>query len=402
MKNFNLLFTVLFIIGMSFISCGEDETTGPDSGGDNLYVEIASPADGQTFVEGDTINFTGSGLNLEGGVLEDSMLVWVSDIDDTIGIGGSFIRDDLSINHHIITLTGTDSEGKTGSESVDITITRDYYRLITVSATAGYQMGWGGISDDEIPVHTVSLDSFRIGKYEITYGLWKEVMDWAVSSGGYTFTNEGRTGGCYPAPCVNTDRHPVTEIDWRDCIAWCNAYSEMEGLEPVYYTSPAQTEVYRSSLPVSYIYNDYVDWSANGYRLPTEAEWEYAARYIDGTMISSGGKHSGYNIYVNIEDCAWFYQNSVSGTHPVGELKPNSLGAHDMSGNVWELCWDIFGEYPSISQDNPHGPDEGTDRVMRGGSWNGYASYCQTSYRRRIRPRDSFYNIGFRVCRNVE
>ena len=400
MKNSYTHIIAVLIILISLAACSEDNGTEPFTGGDEPYVQIISPTDGQTFVEGDSIYFTGNGLDSENRALEDSMLVWESDHDDTIGTGPSFIRDDLSVNHHIITLTGTDSEGRTGSESIDLIVTRNYEQLITVPATDGYPMGWGGISDDEIPVHTVSLDQFRIGKYEVSYGLWKEVMDWAVASGGYTFTNSGRTGGCYPAPCDNTDMHPVTEISWRDCIAWCNAYSEMEGLEPVYYTSSDQTEVYRSSLPGSNMRNDYVDWSANGYRLPTEAEWEYAARYISEGLVSPGGKHSGYNIASATDSCAWYYQNSVSGTHPGGELIPNSLGAYDMSGNVWEFCWDWFGEYPSVSQDNPHGPNEGMDRIKRGGAWNGYESYCQTSYRGRIRSIDSFYNTGFRLCRN--
>jgi len=400
MKKLTVISFILFIISISVINCSEDEAVKPELDDERPEVLIASPSDGAAFTAGDTINFVGSGLDYERTVLPDSMLVWTSDKDDTLGTGASLVRDDLSVNTHHITLSGTDSDGRTGSETITITVNRDFDRLITVPGTSGYLMGWGGISDAEVPQHSVALDHFAIGKYEVTYELWSEVREWAVSTGGYTFSNYGNQGGCYPPPCGDTDQHPVTEISWRDCIAWCNAYSEMRGFDPAYYTGPDQTEVYRSSLPGSDIDSDCVDWSADGFRLPTEAEWEYAARYIDGSLISMGSRHSGYNIYPNIDNCAWYYQNSMSGTHETGELNPNNLEIHDMSGNVWELCWDWFGDYPDIAVENPHGPTEGTDRIKRGGSWNGYASWCQTAYRNKINPIGSFYDTGFRVCRS--
>ena len=131
------------------------------------------------------------------------------------------------------------------------------------------------------------------------------------------------------------------------------------------------------------------------FRLPTEAEWEYAAR---GGNKSKGYKYSGSNTLDNV---AWYTNNSSSKTHPVGQKQPNELGLYDMSGNVWEWCQDWYGSYSSSSQTNPTGPSSGSYRVLRGGSWYHFARICRVSYRLNSDPDDRYNLNGFRlVCRS--
>jgi len=284
---------------------------------------------------------------------------------------------------------------------------QDDYDLLTVPETIGYLMGWEGIAANEEPVHTVSLNAFEISKYEVTYALWIEVKTWAESN-GYGFSNSGQQGGCSTEPCGATNQHPVTNISWRDCIAWCNAYSEKESLTPVYYTTSEKTDIYRNSSTGGDIGNDFVDWDGDGFRLPTEAEWEHAARFIDVIHFTTGAEHSGYNLDPDIYGCAWYENNAGSGTQPVGQLQENNLGAYDMSGNVWEWCWDKYGIYPSGFQDNPLGPDVNVSdpniyRVHRGGSWSSSAAYCRSAVRdfsgRNSASQESY--TGFRVARSI-
>jgi len=380
--------------------CGDDEITDPGEGALAPSVHIASPPEGAVYTEGDTIRFSGGGEDRSGSALPDSMLVWMSDVDDTLGTGSYLERDDLSTGGHVISLTGTDDEGKSRIEKVSITVMEEQ-GLVRVPAVSGFPMGWELLYPDEMPVHEVSLGGFEIGMHEVTYALWTRVKGWAESN-GYSFASEGLRGGCPVPPCAATDAHPVTSVSWRDCVAWCNAYSEMLGLEPAYYTSQAHAKVYRDPFIGGDIGSDCVDWSASGFRLPTEAEWECAARFIDGVSFSSGAQHSGYDLEDNIDGCAWYGGNSGGSTHPAGQLAQNSLGAWDMSGNVWEWCWDWFawdyyGQSPGA---DPRGPETGTMRVVRGGAWANYASDCRTANRLATRPTNIFVDSGFRVCRS--
>ena len=169
-------------------------------------------------------------------------------------------------------------------------------------------------------------------------------------------------------------------MTWYDAVEYCNALSEQEGLTPCYNLSDWSC-----------------DFSADGYRLPTEAEWEYAAR--GGMNWEDNYRYSGTTD--NLGDYAWYYSNSGGQTHEVGTKGPNQLGINDMTGNVWEWCNDWYSSsyYGSSPSNNPTGPDSGSPRVERGGSWNGNASYCRVANRFYLNPGFSYYYIGFRVLR---
>ncbi|MDP8221584.1 MAG: SUMF1/EgtB/PvdO family nonheme iron enzyme [Candidatus Stygibacter frigidus] len=217
--------------------------------------------------------------------------------------------------------------------------------------------------DDELPVHEVTLSSFYIGKYEVTQGEYEVMM------------------GSNPAHDYGVgDNYPVYYVSWYDAVEFCNALSEQESLTPCYDLS------------------DWIcDFSADGYRLPSEAEWEYAAR--GGVNWEDNYRYSGTTN--NSEEYAWY---NTSQTHEVGTKVSNQLYIHDMSGNVWEWCNDIYSYcyYDSSPSENPKGPGFGSERVPRGGGWNISAFVCRVAIRVGNSPNVSGKNMGFRVIRTAE
>ena len=193
---------------------------------------------------------------------------------------------------------------------------------------------------DEKPTHRVSLSSFYIGKYEVTQALWKAVMG----------SNPSRFEG---------DNLPVERVSWNDCQTFLRKLNAMTG---------------------------------KTFRLPTEAEWEFAAR---GGNRNRGYQYSGSNV---LSDVAWYADNSGSKTHNVGTKAPNELGIYDMSGNVWEWCQDRKGSYSSSAQTNPKGPSSGSLRVFRGGSWFDFAGSCRVALRSSNAPGISYYFFGLRLA----
>ncbi len=228
-----------------------------------------------------------------------------------------------------------------------------------------FQMGWdsGNSWDFRMkPVHSVYVDSFYMGTYEITQDIYKQVMG----------SNPSRWKGA---------RLPVERVSWYDAVAFCNALSRRDGLDEVYTINGESVSC---------------DWGKVGYRLPTEAEWEYAAR---GGSKSQGYTYAGSN---TVGDVAWYGYDDNSGgrTHEAGGKKPNELGLYDMSGNVWEWCWDGYGDYSASAQTNPRGPwitSSGSYRVVRGGSWYSIASSVRSAARDRDTPSYRNRYIGFRL-----
>ena len=194
--------------------------------------------------------------------------------------------------------------------------------------------------DDEKPIHQVTLSSFSIGRYEVTQEEWETVM------GSTSFRFRGTN-------------MPVEQVSWNDCQEFIRMLNLLTGKK---------------------------------FRLPTEAEWEYAAR---GGNKSRDYKYAGSN---SLGDVAWFADNSDSKTHEVGQKLPNELGLYDMSGNVYEWCNDWKGPYTSLSQTDPQGSFSGSLRIFRGGSWSGDAGYCRVSYRSSYTPDYRDGDLGLRLA----
>ena len=211
-----------------------------------------------------------------------------------------------------------------------------------------------------------TVATFQIGKYEVTWGEWREVRDWAVMNG---YSDLAGVGGTHPEGAA--DSFPVCRVNWYDVVKWSNAKSAKEGLTPVYQLSGATYKTGESAPTVNS--------GANGYRLPTEKEWEWAAR---GGTSSQGYTYSGSD---DINAVGWYVGNSVGETRVIGQKAANGPGVYDMSGNVSEWCWDIHESY---------------FRRIRGGSWYGAADLCAVAVRGYSSPYVRYSYIGFRLARS--
>ena len=218
--------------------------------------------------------------------------------------------------------------------------------------------------NDEKPQHQVFVSGFCLGRFAVTRGLWREIL----GSGRSEWKRD-----------ADDDRLPANHVNWFDAVGFCNVLSERRGLRPCYR-----------------IDGENVEWDrgADGYRLPTEAEWEYSVRAGTTTRWFCGDDEE------LLERYAWYGEDVInSNVHPVGQKKPNLWGFYDLSGNVYEWCWDWLGDYSSEPASDPIGPDGGEYRVLRGGAfWDG-ARILRSAVRYRFRPRDRVVDDGFRVAR---
>lgn len=236
-----------------------------------------------------------------------------------------------------------------------------------VMVTGGtFQMGSATGSTIERPIHSVTVSTFYIDKTEITYVKWTDVRNWGLTH-GYSDLVAGTNSSSV------SSNHPVNQISWYDAVKWCNARSEQEGLTPVYYTNNTLNAVYRTGNADVAV--DAVRWTANGYRLATEAEWEFAS---GGGTKSLRFIYSGSNI---VDSVAWYVSNSGNSTQPVSKKAGNELGLYDLSGNVAEWCWDWYGTYSSSAQSDPKGPTPSQWRLSRGGAYNYDANGCRVTVR---------------------
>jgi formylglycine-generating enzyme len=261
----------------------------------------------------------------------------------------------------------------------------------------------------ERPIHLVYLSEYYIGRHEVSKGLWDKVFSWAVDH-GYEFTNQGMGKG---------SNHPVHSVSWYDTVKWCNALSEMTGLTPAYYIDTNHITTYKTGLVD--VLNSFVKWEFGGYRLPTEAEWEKAARGgVHGKRFPWGDTitHNEAN-YFSVSR----YEYDLSPTRnyhplyvamdydkpftsPVGSFPENHYGLYDFGGNLREMCWDWHQDnwymLDEATSPNPQGPPIGNNRILRGGHYATTAEYLRCSIRLGFTVRywlNGSKEDGFRIVR---
>ena len=225
-----------------------------------------------------------------------------------------------------------------------------------------FKMGCAQAGGDEVPVHNVHLSDFYIGKYEVTVAQYRAFCN----ATGHTFPSPPPSGWYEEHDKAIkwqwNDTYPIVNISYYDAKAYCKWLSELTG---------------------------------DKYDLPTEAQWEYAAR---GGQLSKSYTYAGSN---DIDEVAWYDETTnEKGVKQVGRLKPNELGIYDMSGNVWEWCLDFYGKYTASSQRDPQGPSRGDFRVVRGGSWYYVDDMARITGRDGPKPTFADFNYGFRVVKN--
>jgi formylglycine-generating enzyme required for sulfatase activity len=287
--------------------------------------------------------------------------------------------------------------------------------MASINDTNSFLMGDANGTAGGLPIHQVNVSPFLMDSNLVTYTLWTNVYHWATNANlGYSFTNAGSAK-------LTTSNNPVQTVSWYDVVKWCNARSEKDGLEPCYYIDTNWTTVYRTG--TNNLPSGCVKWSANGYRLPTEAEWEKAARgklvglrFPWGDTISqllanfqSYAKTPFYPPY-DLSTAQWNpigQAGGSPGTSPVGSFLRNGYGLSDMTGNLEEWCWDRYSStyYSTYATNawpaNPLGPVSGTSRVTRGGSWSDLVLSCLCGARTSVLPKTANNVIGFRCARGT-
>jgi len=286
-------------------------------------------------------------------------------------------------------------------------------RLIDISPPAGMALIPAGVftmgdtldgESNAIPT-SVTVSGFYMDTQVVSYGFWLSVYNWATNN-GYDFDNPGSGKAA---------NHPVQTVDWYDAVKWCNARSEMESLKPAYYTDGALTIVYRSG--VVDLASTNVSWDA-GYRLPTEAEWEKAARgglvgqrFPWGNLISESladyfGKTNVYTYDLGPNGSNQLFNKpslDFPYTSPVGYFAPNGYGLYDMAGNIMQWCWDWYGPVYAGGID-PRGPESGSNfKILREGSWqnNAHDSRCAARTTSYGYTGEAANTIGFRCARGL-
>jgi formylglycine-generating enzyme required for sulfatase activity len=292
-----------------------------------------------------------------------------------------------------------------------------FFRLVPTTTPAGMALipaGWftigNSIGDPDItnanPTN-VYVSAFYMDVNLVNYGLWTNVYAYATSQ-GYNFVNAGTNGG-------TGTNYPVEKVDWFDCVKWSNARSQQAGLTPCYYTDAGFNQVFTNGDNGTTVY---ANWTARGYRLPTEAEWEKAARgggiglrFPWGNLIQTNhAQYSACTFCGNDYDLGPTVEHA--GASPVGSFDANGYGLRDMAGNVYEWCWDGYGGStatgsPYLGGANPTGTEFVSGRILRGGSWSGQAGWARCAFRNTWFPNGTCFpfsandGFGFRCARGL-
>lgn len=327
-----------------------------DSAALSVSVRISSDGGTTWTVPATTLSGNGIGANVSPGT--NKSIVWDAAAD----------WDGQWSDRMRVEVTATDSGG---------TPPADEFVLIPGGTNSG--------TDPDFGAYSLTVSSFYMGRTEVTWGTWRTVRDWAAAN-GYDIGGVG---------AGKADTHPVHSMNWYDAVKWCNARSQMEDRTPCYTVSGS---VYTTGQPGG-VSDIACNVSASGYRLPTDVEWEYAARGgVAGKRFPWGDTitHSRANYYssssysYDVSPTRGYHPTYNDGTYPytspVGSFAANAYGLYDMAGNVWEWCWDWYPGY------------EGSIRVIRGGGWSYFAYYCRAGNRYCYRPVNRYYYDGFRAC----
>jgi formylglycine-generating enzyme required for sulfatase activity len=388
------MFAVVVLLGLVFTGCSGG---GGGGGGDPVAVTGVTliPKTLALLVGGEpeTLTPTVSPANAT-----NKAVTWSSNDEEVATVSANGLVTAVAEGEATITVTTADGGfsdtcAVTVHPSVIQEIANNMLQITGGTFTMGSPAGEAGRNSDETE-HSVTLTkNFKMSKFQVTQEQYEAVTGSNPSNFKTAITGEDGTPG----------KLPVERVSWYDAIVFCNKLSMMEGLDPVYSISDSTDPDDWGAVPTS---SD-ATWNAvvmvpntNGYRLPTEAEWEYACRAGKTTAFNDG--NDDYTDATEVGKVAWYTSNAGSKTHQVGLKTPNDYGLYDMHGNVYEWCWDWYGTYASGAQSDPDGAVTGAYRVMRGGYWGDSARYLRSAYRYISDPDFRGHYIGFRLVRSLQ
>jgi formylglycine-generating enzyme required for sulfatase activity len=361
------------------------------------YFYTPTPTNGPTPPDGIWINPSGSGYAISWPASATN-LVLMTTTNLAPAVSWAIVTNALQTNGAMYSVQIDGNQPCQFFRLIQNTATPDGMALIPAGSFTMGDVADTNLYGDAAPI-SVTVSAFYMDTNLVSYSQWQSVYNWATTH-GYGFDHAG--SGKAP-------NHPVQTVNWWDTVKWCNARSQQASLAPVYYTDAGLTQVYTNG-EVNAVYPN---WSANGYRLPTEAEWEKAARgglygkrfpwgdtisESQANYIAAPGSYF-YDVNTYVGNNTNYNTGGTPYTSPVGSFAPNGYGLYDMAGNVGEWCWDWYA-IPYAGGSDPHGPAGPVgNRVLRGGWWSYYADYARCGCRNAAGPQGLADALGFRCVR---